>query len=354
VRHFSGVDTEGSIKFAIGISASHEEHASTAALYPQHQSHKFMWGTTAEGESFDVVVTTLHHSHALHGGTRDSFSVPLHGFVFNGTLFLDPAGVHCEPSSSSLPEGDKGVGLRGAANGTWGARSLVPASADAAALLYDYGDMLEAWGAEAEAEATTTPPQRASCNIGGRVVHNVSPAAAARLSTHLWQEARPSFDGLPRRHRVPPPLPARMRRVAPSDGASSIVEPDREQQRRELKTSVAQSAGSRPMLIVRAVWSDQNESNALPLATYLRIAWDFVQWANNASYGNMVRRGGGASEDVVRTCASGLLSHSNPLPCLCRFSKLQSRRTVCMSCQVIRTRRLLLTATRSEAGYSLT
>lgn len=304
------IDTEGTLKFAIGISASHAAHVATHARFPQHQAHKYMWGSTVGGETFDTIVTTLHHTHALHGGSRDGVPVPLHGFLLNGTLFLDPSGVLCEPGPP--PSGPL--------------RSL---SSTDTSFMHEYGEAMEAW-------ASLDRAPRVSCNIGGHVVHGISQAAAERLSEHLWHEARPSFSGLPRRgvgtrpSMEPGPLRRAMltrshglelertrRGLLPSDFLPMLdletksASPTSEgaapggHLRDLAKTSVAQSSGVRQMLILRAVWSDQNASDALSLSTYLNVANAFVQFANNASYGNMV-----LVPTISTTCVYVLPSHT--------------------------------------------
>jgi hypothetical protein len=309
-----------------------------------------MWGSTVGGETFDTIVTTLHHTHALHGGSRDGVPVPLHGFVLNGTLFLDPSGVLCEPGPP--PSGPL--------------RSL---SSTDTSFMHEYGEAMEAW-------ASLDRAPRVSCNIGGHVVHGISQAAAERLSEHLWHEARPSFSGLPRRgvgtrpSMEPGPLRRAMlthglelertrRGLLPSDflpmldletkSASPTSEgaaPDGHL--RDLaKTSVAQSSGVRQMLILRAVWSDQNASDALSLSTYLNVANAFVQFANNASYGNMVRSS--CAWHRVRPVLTQSVSFAL-FRCWCQ----RYQRPVSTSSQVTHTLRRTRIQTLSRAGSSLT
>ena len=42
------------------------------------------------------------------------------------------------------------------------------------------------------------------------------------------------------------------------------------------------------MLIIRVVWSDEGPAQTMTDATYLAYASQFVAFANNRSYGNMV------------------------------------------------------------------
>ena len=258
-------------------------HAFSSARFAQHKAHKFMWGTAIDGQSFDTIVTTLHNSQGLHSGTRDGVPVPIHGFLMNGTLFLDPAGVLCEPAGGQAQR-----------------RSPRALSSSDNAFLHDYEEALEAWGNDADRAGTR---DRVSCNIGGRLIHGVSPVAASRLSAHLWHEARPFVERPAARGGSS--IAGRMRRAVnilsagsvtalhPSDCNSSTaskrpVLPSAAVDRVLAKSSITQSAGVRAMLIARVVWSDQNSSDALPLSSFLNIANGFVQWANNASYGNMV------------------------------------------------------------------
>ena len=236
------------------------------AAAAMHAKHRFMWARTVDGTSFGVVVTTLKFAHALHSSTRENVSAPLSGFVLRDTLFLDPSGVICEPMTRS---------------------TLVQSSADAefeaayAPLLHPAGAVPAAASAQA-------------CIVSGRVLLGVTAAGASKLSWNLLQDALVLNAALNRKGRV-------IRAGGPLRKASAEDVPEtaiaaassdarlRGATARELgKAPVAQSAGARRMLIIRVVWSDENASRTMDDAWYLAYASNFVSFANNRSYGNMV------------------------------------------------------------------
>jgi hypothetical protein len=231
-----------------------------------HTALRYMWAKLSDGSSYDVVVTTFHHSHVLHGGTRVGIDAPVHGFALDGTLYLDPAGAYCEPAAGS---------------------SLRMRPSDTA------------FAAEYRAMGLLKPPSSASaseeaevCLISGAAVTGVTRADATRLSSFLLREAAVTYNDLPGRERLPRPPRGHLKRAPtpPPRGlradvgfAPALAAP------RELgKTPFKQSAGTRTMLFIRIVWSDQSASDAISDAAYAAYTTSFVQYANNRSYGNMV------------------------------------------------------------------
>lgn len=218
-----------------------------AGLPAIHRNSRFIWVATADGATYDIAVTTMHHGRALHSGTHPGIDAPIHGFVLNGRLYLDPAGVFCETAADS---------------------SLTQTSASTAFFTeYSESGLLPA--------APLAGPRASNCIVSGRVILGVAPAAAATLSSFLLRKATTRFVGLS--HIVP----------GREGGLRGL---GRTEAQRELaKTPVVQSAGTRTMLFARFVWSDQGPADvSMSDATFLARTKSFVAFANNCSYGNMI------------------------------------------------------------------
>ena len=226
-----------------------------------HEHNWYMWARTVGGTSFDVVLTTYKNAHALHSSTRKNVEAPLSGFVLRGTLFLDPSGTICESMAGS---------------------TLVQSSADV----------------EFEsAYASLLSPGPEACIVSGHVLLGVAAADASTLSRNLLVDALETSSAFNRDNRLLRTGPASghpVRRARADDvpetafSAASLGARLRGVSARELgKTSVAQSAGVRRVLLMRVVWSDESAANAMNDATYLSYGANFVNFANNRTYGSM-------------------------------------------------------------------
>ena len=245
-----------------------------------HAAHRFMWARAADGSNYEAVVTTLKNAHALHSSTHELAEAPLSGFVLGGTLYLDPKGAHCESvTGSKLTQRPAHLAFQSEYAGVGLLRpGRVPAS------------------------------QAQACVVSGRVIVGVTAAEATALSVHLLREASVVNPAWTRGNRIARPGPVtggHVRRaqagetpetVAAAASAAKEEEEDatagahtRGAAGRQLgKTPVAQSSGVRRVLVVRVVWRDENASVTMDDATYLAYASNFVSFANNRSYGNMV------------------------------------------------------------------
>lgn len=229
-----------------------------------HKRARFSWIKTTDGSSYDVAVTTMRHVHTIHSGTTLGIDAPVHGFVLDGRFYLDPVGVLCEPAAGST----------------------LTQTSSSIAFSTEYAGLMRTTGALARVAAS-------NCIVSGNVVLGVAPTAAASLSAFLLLEASTRRrEGLPGRERLLAPARghARIMPGPPVSGGGDVRALERTEAPRELaKTSISQSAGTRTVLVVRIVWSDQGPADvSMDDATYLAYAASFVSYANNRSYGNMV------------------------------------------------------------------
>lgn len=267
----AGVDTSGTIYFAAGLPVpGFSSSAAAAGQAAMHQHALFMWVTAEDGTPYDVAVTTMHHAHTLHGGTTPGVSAPIHGFFLGGRLYLDPSGVLCEPAAGST-------------------LTQTAASAAFVAEYVEFGLL----------PAAPLSGVASNCIVSGHVVLGVEPTTAVALSSFLLREAATRFEGLPGRERLLVASPGHARFVRGgiaalrkgglrrSEGRNASSSEVAAAPRDLAKTSFAQSAGTRTMLFMRAVWSDQGAADAsMNDATFLAYASSFVEYTNNRTYGN--------------------------------------------------------------------
>ena len=259
----AGVDTSGQIFSVIGIrDPSYVDKKVRSAM---NAAQRYMWAKSTDGQAFDAVVTTMHHSHALHAGTRADIEAPLHGFLFGGTLFLDPSGSLCEPSDDSI---------------------LQPTPADRD-LASDYAKL-----GLLPSRSAGGPTGDLTCLVGGHTFTGVTSAAVAELSSFLLHDAAVRFEDLPGNEHLRRKSASRGHLTftkSRAGGLRSLLNDRTAVVSRELgKSSVAQSSGIRKVLFMRVVWSDQSASDAMDETTYAAYASSFVTHANNRSYGHMV------------------------------------------------------------------
>lgn len=239
-------------------------HSSSRAA--MHAANRYMWVSTIEGVSFDVALSTVHFAHRVHGGTRVGVEAPISGFLHRGKLYIDPKGTICEPLNSS---------------------TLSPAPADAA-FSAEYATMGLLPGSRTPEGARGASDV---CVVMGHVLVGVTSTAAEKLSDFLLREAAVTIDDVSRNAK---PRPGHLRHAdtgqtsddssssssSSSDSTTSDFADPAVMARQLGKTSVAQSAGIRTMLVLRFVWADQDASNAMTDASYLAYASAFVAYAN--------------------------------------------------------------------------